>query len=233
MKRIKKFVAIISALAILLCTPAFAASPAMTDELEFQAQIQENVQTMVQARLDEVEYLFEGKAPGYLEVYTEYLTAYYTQLVLAENGIMPAKTRYRLDNGGAAMYTTVDAAGDYFDVVVLLLDKDDAYDYLLDNWSGDGADLGDIFLGVLGYVPAAGTIFSTIANLLTGAKVIMPSTWESIQAADGRILVETVRARGYPGELVTTPVRGWDTYPYFEPWDSLPSDIEIEVVEFD
>ncbi len=232
MKRMRKYIALFLILSMSLSTSTMAAP--QLDVSDISAQMQTEVQTMVQSRLEQVEHLFDGKDPGYLNAYKKYLTALYEHVILAERGIVPMyEERYRLDNGGAAMYTTIDAGGDHFDVIVLMFNKEDSYDFLLENWSPGGVDLGDLLIDVLGYVPALGTFLGTVFNILDGVSAVSGANeWQSIQDADGYVLAEVVHAREYPGDPVTL-IRGWDTHPYYVPWSSLPDNIDIEVTEFD
>lgn len=231
MKHIKKYFVLILALGMILSTQAVASTASEATIMEEQIQLE--VDAKVQSRLNEVQHLFEGRDPGYLDVYTEYLTAYYEQLILQERGITPLyEPSYRLDNGGAASYTTVDAAGDHFDVVVLMLDKEDSYDYLLNNWSPDGVGVDDLFLDALGYVPVLGTIAGSMLDILDGVEAVSgQSEWESIQAAGGYVMVETVRCREYPYNPISM-IRGWSLHPYYVPPTSLPSNLNINVIEF-
>ena len=228
MKRVKKIWITAIVFSMLLSIQSMAINVSAEDIMSEQMQLE--VEELVQERLDDVGDQFEGMSPGYLEVYTEYLTAYYEQLVLDQYGITPFyASRYYIPNGGVAKYTTVDAAGDHFDVVILMLNKEDSYDYLLNNWNPGSYDVGDIFVGALGYDPGPGTTFGAKFDIIDGATAAFTnSEWESIQAADGYVLVETVQAREYPDGPVSF-LRGWDTHPYYVPYSSLPSDIIITV----
>ena len=225
--RILAFVLILS---MIPETSAFAASvsePTLTTE-----QTQKMVQSLVQTRIKEVAHNFEGKDPGYLEAYINYLVDYYTLAVAGQNDASVQHTSHRLNNGGTAKYTTSDASGDQFDVVIIMLDKEDSYDYLLKNWNPGSYNVGDAIVTALGFVPRVGNPFSNIYSIVEAViGISSQSDWEKIQNADGYVRVETVVARGYPGEGVSM-LMGWDDHPYYIPYSTLPSSINIEVKEF-
>lgn len=228
-KLIVRFVALALVFCLIPCTPAFAME---WSDNKVASEIQDEVDRLVDSRLNEVSHLFEGKEPGYLEAYTNYLYDLYEMTVMEQYGVSQRHARHRLDNGGAAKYTTVDAAGDYFDVVIIMLDKEDSYDYLLENWSPGSYDVGDVLVSVLGYVPYLGEAFGIMYSIIDGVSGLCGgSEWRSIQNADGYVMIETVVARGYPGAGVSM-LSGWEDHPYYVPYSSLPSNLVITVEEF-
>ena len=228
-KNFVRLVALAVALCILPVTPAFAAniSESVTTE-----QMQKEVQSLVQAKLNQVSHNFDGLDSGYLEAYTNYLVDYYTLAVASQTDASTRHTSQRLNNGGTAKYTTTDASGDYFDVVIIMLDKEDSYNYLLENWSPGSYTVGDAIITALGYVPVVGEAFGTVYSIVDGIIGLSTQTdWEKIQNADGYIMIETVVARGYPGSGASV-LMGWDDHPYYIPYSSIPSSISILVEEF-
>lgn len=226
-KHLAKIISFVLVLSVLSGIPVFAA-----DMSNPSVSTEEKVQALVQERIKQVIHNFERKDPGYLEAYTNYLTDYYTLAVATQSGVSLQRASHRLDNGGTAKYSTTDASGDKFDVVIIMLDKADSYDYLLENWSPGRYTVSDAIVTALGYVPVVGGAFGTVYSIVEGVIGFSSKTdWEKIQAADGYIMLETVVARDYPGSGIPV-LMGWDDHPYYVPYSSLPSSISIDVEEF-
>lgn len=201
-------------LAFSFSVPAFAAKDTSISE----AEVQEEIEETVDARMDSVFDQFDGLPDSYMRAYRQIVYAQVEQEVsekygldMTDSSIQPySPTIYSLPNGGIVYYSVYEAtSGDTFDVAVTCLERQRAYNFLLETLSS--FKVKDLCIAILGYVPVLGPAFSTLSNIKS---VVTASVVSKIKAAGGyaQITNMSIRVGNQPGQMGTSVVEGWTTH---------------------
>lgn len=225
----KRFLAVFLTMCMIVSVPAFAEDASRQEPVSEQL-IDKEIRERVQYRLDAVSEQLEGVDERYASIYREYITDITRNEILLEKGVASANTdQAYLPNGGVVSWTNeTDPSGDIFYIVVTLLNYEDSYQYLLDNFS-EPMSAWDYVLMLLGYVPYVGPVVSTLLNIDT---IVSNSQLRDISDADGYIMIESVGCKILGGPEVTdglTVARGWHDHPYYYyPSYATEQTVEIE-----
>lgn len=214
-----------------LGVPAFAKSPSVESDI----QIQDEIDTLVNAKIESVKDQFDGLPDSYLRVYREYVEAQVEFEVLEKYGINDAISPYSTNatytyhfyNGGVATYITRDElSGDIFEVSVTCLDRQRTLDYILEN-SSKPFSVSSIIKQALGFLPYVG---GALSNVFYIESQVTESIIAKIADADGytEILNIVPRIPGIDEPMGTSAVSGWTNHPRC----TLPSHAEQPDAKF-
>lgn len=210
----KKLLSMVLSLAMVISvvSPAFAYDASANIAMDIQNEIQAKTDLIMD---DVYRQLEEQDALELLDVYKEILEPQIHCEVLTQHGVMPmsAKT-YNLKNGGVITYLATFDEYQPTEVVVTCLDRDRAYDFILQQLSFSA---GDIIEVILGHIPYVSDISDFLFNLdsYCGTAAIT-----SITKSNGYAQVINTYSREF--DTSASVVIGWSTHPsYTSPDNSI------------